>query len=154
MRNALLALALVAIAATARAEDKPFVEALSIQGGATTLIPVATTSTAETDPFDLRRCGSVEALWIIAASATGTADVKAEYALSLDGVTYTTFATYTDLIASSATLFASPASPEGLNRVLMPVVPGRWIKFLLTGVGSNPADSVVRLLLACRGLVQ
>lgn len=153
MRKILFALALVALTTAARADDKPFHHILTDPGATTSALAVASTGTALTAAFDLRRCGSVEALWIVATSATGDADVKVEYALSLDGTTYTTFATYTDLTSSTATDFASPAAPEGLNRVLMPVVPARWIKFLVTGVGSNPADTLVTLGIACRGVL-
>ena len=93
--------------------------------------------------------GTVEAVWIKAASASGAADVKLEYALSVDGSAWTDYGLYTDLVASTNTDFTT--DPEGLHPILSPPLPASWVRYRVTGVNSNPTDTVVNLWFVGRG---
>jgi len=146
MRIAGWVIAALLIAAPAFADDTVHYEQIADDAA------VASTGSATTSGFDLRQFGTNEALFFQAVSVSGDADVKIEYALSLDNSTYTDFSDFTDLIASSLTTYAS--FPETLHRILLPVMPGRWVKFKVTGVSSNPADTTVDLWFAGRGVMR
>jgi len=103
---------------------------------------VASTGSATSSAQKLGSEDGALALAIVATSASGTADVKVEFALSLDGTTYGSFDDSADITSSTA---GDCATPEGLCVIALPprVLFAPFVKFKVTGVGTNPADTVV-----------
>lgn len=110
---------------------------------------IASTGAATTAVFSNAQSGGIESILFVATSVAGTADVKVEYVICVDpGCSVSgAAADFTDLISSSNT--TCPVS-EGLCRVLMPVVGAGNIKFTVTGVGSNNADTTIDLFVVYR----
>src|SRR5688572_23993693 len=101
---------------------------------------VASTGSVESGVVPLRSAERGEALLVQATSVAGTADIKIEFAISRNGVDFGSYDDYTDLVASSATEFQTD---EGLTSVPLPNMLTTFVKFKVTGVGSNPADTLV-----------
>ena len=93
------------------------------------------------------RFGDPEHLMIQVTSAGGAADVKIEYRISNDGVTFNDVAEQDDILASTATEFASPKGPEALHVLTCPSAP--WIKILVTELASL-SDTLVTATLWMR----
>lgn len=110
-------------------------------------IPVISTGVVYTRSFDLRR-GLYFGLWALANSA-GTPEIKVELELApekpteaQEGVAATTLFAIkdSDVIYTSINdkvAHVTPVSP----------VPMSFGRFKLTGIGSNPADSTIKLYL-------
>ena len=105
----------------------------------TTATAIATTGSIESAVVDVRRFSGLDSLVFLVASASGTADVKLEVAISSDGVTFTDYSDIDDLIQSTATEFAG--SPDTTHAVSLPPTLGPYVKFKFTGVNANPADT-------------
>lgn len=86
-----------------------------------------------------------------AASAGGTADVQLQYHTSADGVNFDHYDDNVDIVNGSAT--ARPAQPEGTNSYLFSDFMNRFVQFKVTGVGSNPADTLVDATLLWREFI-
>jgi len=110
-------------------------------------VAVASTGSAESQVVPMRAVAVAESLLVQATSASGTADIKVEYAVSHDGVNFGSYDDYTDLIASSVTEFQTD---EGLTAISLPNMLAPYVKFKVTGVGSNPADTLVTMRLLLR----
>ena len=85
-------------------------------------------------------------LLVRATSGTGNPDVKIEYAVSKDGTNFGSFNDYTDLVASSAAF----ATPQGITAVALPNMLAPFIELKATGIGGNPADTVLDVTLVGR----
>lgn len=108
---------------------------------------IASTGSAESGYVPLKAAVRAESLLVKATSVTGTADIKIEYAISEDGETWGEYDADTEIVASSVTEFATD---EGLTAVSMPSVLAPYVKFRVTGVASNPADTRVTIRLLIR----
>jgi len=109
--------------------------------------PVATTgSVVKTVDASLLN-PELASLFLACSSASGTADVKIEVAFSADGSTFTPY----DVVVSS-TLTGFPSNAEGLNRQSLDAFDplAASLRFRVTGVASNPADSVCTVDLVAR----
>lgn len=100
---------------------------------------VNATGAVESAILDVRWSERAEALMFQAASASGTADVKFEYAISPDGTAFGSYDDEADILASSAAL----TNPEGWHTVPMPNMLTPFVKIQVKGVASNPADTRV-----------
>lgn len=90
----------------------------------------------------LKDAATISSIVMRAASVTGAADVKLEYITSPDDTNYEAVADTQDITASSAT--DKTGGPELFNSYMMPTAPeNSYIKFIVTGVGGNPADTIV-----------
>lgn len=98
------------------------------------------TASADSVVIDLSHVDRVESILFQASSAGGTAKVKLEYAVSNDGSVFGSYDDYPDLIADNTVDFVTP---EGLTAVSLPNLLARYIKFRVTGLATNPADTVV-----------
>ena len=101
---------------------------------------------ATSEVFPMRGVERAESLLITASSVLGTADIKIEHAISVDGVIFGSFDDYTDIVASSLTEFVTD---EGLTAVPLPNFLAPYVKFKVTGVAANATDTrvTIRLLL-------
>jgi hypothetical protein len=108
-------------------------------------VAVASTASQESGALPLQYVSQIESVMCKAASASGTADVKIEYITSPDGTNYEAYADTLDITASTLTDKAGNA--EGFNPFPMPaLIPSNlYIKFKVTGVNLNPADTLVTL---------
>ena len=116
-------------------------------------IAIASTAAVELDTFANGNKGGIEAIYFVATSSAGTADLKIEWHGCMDSACTVegTKADHSDLIASSNT--TCPVS-EGLCRVLMPVIGAPYVVFTVTGVGSNNADTTVDVFLTHRETIR
>ena len=78
-----------------------------------------------------------------AASIAGAADVKLEFQQSPDNTNWDGIADNPDITSSTST--DKPDNREGYNEYTVPALLGRYVRFLVTGVGANPADTLVTL---------
>lgn len=97
---------------------------------------------------DVQHATRVESLWLRASSVTGTADVKAEYRTSWDGNHWEHFDDTQDITSSTLTDRANNA--EGFNTFPVSAPLNRYIQIRITGVGTNPADTLVAAYLVVR----
>lgn len=79
----------------------------------------------------------LEGLDFILSSVASTPDCGFFYALSTDGVTWGSFSDNTALQASTF----SGGNPQGFHTIALPTVLSPYIRFSLSGTGSNPADT-------------
>lgn len=91
--------------------------------------------------LDTEHMGRLHDLSLKVSSVTGTADAIIEYATSPDGTNFDAYSDNTALAAS--TLLAKAGNPEGFNGYPLPIFLNRYVRFRLTGIASNPADSLV-----------
>ena len=82
----------------------------------------------------------LESLTFLASSVTSNPDIGFQYAVSPDNVTFGSYADNAAIIASTVSL----ANPQGFQTVAMPNPLAPYIKFLCSGVTSNPTTSRVR----------
>lgn len=111
---------------------------------------VNATGNAVSEIINTKYAAGIESISLRAASVTGTANVKLEFQTSDDGVN---FDSYTDNgVITASTLTEKPNNTEGFNNyILPPLIPVvRYIRFKVTGVGSNPADTRVDAYLNLR----
>jgi len=113
-------------------------------------VTVNGTGSVESAVVSLRHVMSIESIVLRAASVTGTADVKLEYITSPDGINFEDYADTTDVVSS--TLTANATGPEKFNPFFPPAdAPmNMFIQFKVTGVGTNPADTIVDAYLILR----
>jgi hypothetical protein len=109
---------------------------------------VASTGAKTTASLDTKFLSRIESLALKAVSASGDADVKVEYQTSQDDSNWDAAADNDDITSSQATQFAN--NKEGWNHIDMVTHLSRYIRFVVTGVGSNPADTLVSLKAICR----
>lgn len=109
---------------------------------------VASTGSKTTSSIDTKFLRRIESLAFKAISSSGAADVKIEYQTSPDDTNFDDADDNPDITSSTNTDFSN--QPEGWNHVDMPTHLSRYVKFKVTGVGSNPADTVVSLKAICR----
>lgn len=128
---------LLALLLPALAQAKP-IERQLLAGEA-----VASTGTVTSSAVKLADFDGLTAIWVQCTSVSGVADVKIERIDSIDNSTFTDVADQTVLLASTLAEFTT--APEGPNPILSPVFFGKYAKFILTGVGSNPADTLCDL---------
>jgi len=107
---------------------------------------VASTGAVTSAGISLDDCLRVESMLLKATSASGTADVKVEILRCWKGDCEVA-ADNTDIISSTVTVLTTP---EGLNAIVFPAQLTKDIKLVVTGVASNPADTLVDLTLLCR----
>lgn len=91
--------------------------------------------------MDCRAFKRLESLMVKVTSVAGTPDVKIEYAVSTDGVTFGDFADEAPILASTSAAFG--ATPEGVHAIsLEGVKRPPYLKIKVTGLGGNPADTI------------
>ena len=90
----------------------------------------------------------VESLLLEVRSVSGTADVKAEYATSWDTTSFDNFDDNADI--TSSTLTEKANSPEAWNVYPVSAPLNRYIRIRITGVGTNPADTIASAYLIVR----
>lgn len=95
----------------------------------------------ETPVVDCRK-GSLDHLLIKIAQASGDADVKVQVAISEDGITFNSYDSQDDVIASTATEFAGQG-PEELHSFLCTVT-APFLRFKITDL-STTNNNVVDL---------
>lgn len=106
-------------------------------------VPVDATDAVESDPVNMQFYDGLVAFLIRAASAGGTADVKIEYRQGWDQADGTVaWGEYADTAELEDTT-AGLATPEGWNAIPTPTLLAPWVQFRVTGVGANPADTIV-----------
>ena len=96
---------------------------------------------AESGLFPLQYVKGLQGLGLQASSVTGTADVKVQYAVSPDGTNFSDYQDNPDIVSS--TLLANPTAPESFNDYPLPNPLLGYLKFKVTGVAANPADTLV-----------
>lgn len=111
------------------------------------------TSAVQSGVRNLAGCDVAVSVFVTASSTIGAADVKLEYAVCSQTETSGaancgSFVDTTDLVASTNTDFTT--NPEGLHAVALPALLSSVVDFKVTGVGTNPADTVVTADLLCK----
>ena len=106
-------------------------------------VAVASAGNAESPVLDLRLGPSITPYTIAlrASSVSGVADVKLQVATSEDGINFSHYDDSSDVVTS--TLLARQAGPELFNEYPLANVFNKFLKFRVTGVGVNPADTLV-----------
>lgn len=89
--------------------------------------------------------GTPRTLDIQVTSETGTPDAKIEFATSQDGTTFSAYTDYDAIVASTFGVFGTEAETFHTLEVSLPAA--RFLSFKITGVGSNPADTIATLTL-------
>lgn len=112
-------------------------------------LALVASGSAESPVIDLRTVKNPESVLIKASSVLGVADVKLEYAISKDGVTFGSFDDEGDIISSTNTLF-SGANPEAIHAVGMPSPLAPFIKLKVTELSGSVTDTLVDLTLVLR----
>lgn len=107
---------------------------------------VNATAAVESGWLDTRHMEKLRGLTLSATSVLGAANVKLEYQVSEDKMSATDYSEAQALTSSTATDFTT--APEGMHSLDMPDVNARYVRFRVTGVGSNPADTRVTAILA------
>lgn len=110
-------------------------------------ITVNATAAVESAVVDLRVGPSEHAspyalsLRVDSAGAPNTSDVKVQVQESWDGVNFDAYADHVDLVSS--TLLSRPSGPGLYNSYPVTGFLAPYLRFKVTGVGSNPADTVL-----------
>jgi len=106
--------------------------------------PVASLNTFTTSVIDMRTIDRIQAL-LIRVNAPGTPDIKVEYEITPDGVTWNNAADNPTIISSSATLFATKVDPKSWQSVEWPLdlSPSKQIRLKFSGINANPSSTVV-----------
>ncbi len=99
---------------------------------------VASTGTYTTPVLNMMWMKEISLILKVHA-ASGSPDVKVEYAVSADGINFGSFDDYTDLVVSSGAC----ATPQGITAVPLPNMLAPYIKLKVTGIGANPAGTIV-----------
>lgn len=99
--------------------------------------PLGATAAVESGVIDLALVERAEAL-NLQLTSTGVADASIAYATSADGITW---GPWVELEPSTNTAFS--ATPTGLIVEPLPNPLGRYVKFLITGIGSNDAGTTL-----------
>lgn len=117
-------------------------------------VVVASTGSVEGPIIDLSGVGPLSSPFAIslrAASVTGTADVKVQVHSSEDGVNFSAYADHPSL--TDSTLLSKPNGPELFNEYPLADVLNKYMQLKVTGVASNPADTVLDAKLLVRELI-
>lgn len=103
----------------------------------------------ESPVIDLRLVGAVVCIQLKAASETGTAQVKVQFRTSPDGTNFDAYADNSDIVANQTLSF--PNNTEGWNRIPFTKedIANRYIQFLVSGIDTNPADTLASLYVLC-----
>lgn len=113
------------------------------------VVVVSTDAGIESPVVDLKDAAQLPSVVLKASSVSGAADVKLEYVTSPDSTNFEDYADTVDITSSTNT--DKPNNKEGFNPYFMPTAPeNRYIKFKVTGVGSNPADTLVTCYMMLR----
>ena len=104
-------------------------------------VSVSLLTSAESGALPLSLIGRIESIVLRAASVSGTADVNLQYSTSPDGTNFDSYADNFDITPS--TLLAKPNNAEGFNAYPPPSPINEHVKFKVTGVLLNPADTLV-----------
>ena len=108
---------------------------------------ITASGTLTSGALDLRH-GVPEALLIQATSVSGAADVRVQYEVSVDGVTFGAAADNPDLISSTNATFAT--TPEGLNRIDLSGLNAPYIALVVTELTGSLTDTLVTLTVTAR----
>ena len=81
----------------------------------------------------------MESITFLASSVVSTPDLGFFYAISKDNVLFGSFADNAALLTSTVSLL----NPQGFQALAMPTALAPYVKFLVSGTGSNPLDSRV-----------
>lgn len=90
-----------------------------------------------------------EVLMLRVTSVAGAADVRVQYCISNDGITFNSYTSQDDLVTSTATEFAGKG-PEEYHALVLPLAP--WMKVKVTDVTAALVDTIVDLTLWSREL--
>ena len=143
MRKLFVGMCLLALPLTAHAQPvEDLFRSIQVFSGEA----VASTGSATSSQISLDDCLRVESMILKATSSSGTADVKVEILQCWKGDCEVT-GDNTAIVSSTVTSYNTP---EGINVVAFPAFLSKDIKLLVTGVASNPADSLENLDLLCR----
>lgn len=106
-------------------------------------VAVASLGTAESPSIELRLGPSITpyTISLMASSVSGVADVKLQIATSEDNVNFSHYDDRANVIAS--TLLERPNGPELANEYPLSDVFNKFVKFKVSGVAANPADTLV-----------
>lgn len=106
-------------------------------------VAVASAGNAESPVLDLT-VGATSTPYTIAlraSSVSGTADVQLQVQESEDGTNFDDYADHPNVIDS--TLLAKPTGPELWNEYPLTDAPNKFLRFKVTGIAANPADTLV-----------
>ena len=92
----------------------------------------------------------LESLTYTLSSVLSTPDVAMFYRVSPDGVTWGSFADFLPLSGSLLTSTFSGGNPQGYHTLALPNALAPFIEFAVSGVGSNPQDSLCTMDLLLR----
>lgn len=99
--------------------------------------------------INLQYIERVDSLELRVSSAAGTANVRAEYQTSPDGVNWDDEDDNPDITAS--TLVDKPGNPEGWNSYSMPAPLAQYVRVLIDDISAaGLTDTVVEAKLLCR----
>jgi hypothetical protein len=116
-------------------------------GASGTAVLAAATLTSPV--IDLQYVERIEALRLKASSVAGTANVKAQYQTSHDGVNWDAAADNPLVITASLT--DKPGNTEGWNGYAFPAPLARYVRILVVEQSSGSlADTIVEARLLCR----
>jgi hypothetical protein len=101
-------------------------------------VAVASGGTYTTPALPMHRYKEIS-LIVKVYAASGTPDVKIEYAVSSDGTNFGAFTDNTALVASSNAF----ATPKGITAAPLPNFLAPYVKLKITGIGGNPAGTIV-----------
>lgn len=104
---------------------------------------LATSGTLTSPALDMRRADKFEALLCTFSSAAGLAQVKVEYAISQDGVTFGAFTDNAALVLDSSVDFPTP---EGINAVPGPALKAPYYQVKLTELSGALSDTLVTVV--------
>jgi hypothetical protein len=104
-------------------------------------VAVASTGSQTSGVVSLQHVSTLESIVLKASSVLGAADVKLEYSTSPDNASFDSFDDNADITSSQAT--DKPNNTEGYNAFPHPAPLNNFIKWKVTGVGANPADTLV-----------
>lgn len=112
-----------------------------------TLLSGTTTSAIQSSAVYLGRDTlGADSLMYALSSVVSTPDCAFFYAISPDNVTFGSFADNTALLTSTF----SGGNPQGWHGLAMPTLLGPYVKFAVSGTGSNPTDCRVTATLFLR----
>ena len=101
---------------------------------------LGTDAVLTTGPIDCRN-QDPEVLMFRAASVAGTADVKLQYKISNDGITFNSIDSQADLVSTTVTEFTG-ANPEEYHALNIPLAP--WIELVVTEISAaNLSDTLI-----------
>ncbi len=104
---------------------------------------VASAGVVTTDSQNVERYARVEAVWVKFTSASDDPEIKVEWEGGVSSSDFEGTAANDDLVSDSNADFA--ADKQGWHALSMPPVRAPFLRFVITGVGTNPADTLASL---------